>query len=178
MSTVEELRGGIARARAALRAAIPRVEEQWESPILDSEDEDEEAWSPRTMVQHTMVIELVYSAVLTGALSRDGTTMREALDAIPDGWIEKFGELGLPQMSLRSSADAVAAIDEQGPRVDSLLQSVTEGDLDLPADLWDGHIAALDAVGYESSRTVRGLLALCLWHNEVHAQQLAEAPLG
>ena len=31
--------------------------------------------------------------------------------------------------------------------------------------------------GTESSRTVDGLLALMLWHLEIHAKQLAEGPV-
>ena len=81
------------------------------------------------------------------------------------------------QMGLRSADDAVSAIDEQGPRVDQLLATVADGDLQLPADLWDAHVAALESFGYESSRTVEGLLALMLWHLEVHAKQLAGAPV-
>ena len=151
--------------------------QHWQSLILESEAEGEEAWLPRTMMQHALVIELVYSAVLQGGMTETGTTMRDALALISGGWEESYPDLGPMQMGLRSADDAVSAIDEQGPRVDQLLATVADGDLQLPADLWDAHVAALESFGYESSRTVEGLLALMLWHLEVHAKQLAGAPV-
>ena len=131
-ATPDEYGAGIAAARNSLRAKISAVAPRWQSRILESEGEDEEAWSPRTMVQHALVIDLVYSAVLRGGLTGTGTTMRDALALIAEGWEESYPDLGPTQMGLRSADDAVSAIDEQGPRVDQLLASVADRDLQRP----------------------------------------------
>lgn len=106
MATANELRDGIAGARAALQAAITASADNWEtSPPGD------DTWSPRQVAEHVIPSEIFFATNVCGACGYDG----------PDN--------PLSSAEFATASDALAALTAVTDAANAKIQHVQDAEL-------------------------------------------------
>ncbi len=142
MATADELRAGVAGARAALKVAIAASAGNWETP-KGTADDGEAGWSPRTVAEHVIPAEMMFATNICTACGYDGP------------------ENPLTSTEFASADDAIAALEAVAAAADSKVNYVQDEEL--------GKSAGGEGMG---AAPVAALMTMDVWHLADHAAQM------
>ena len=143
MASADELRQTITENRAKLREAIEGASGNW---VLGDVEGDEANWGSRKVAEHCIGSEAVFAGMVAGVM----------LSKAPER----------EELSLESSADAVAALEAAAASTDKVFRYVEDRDLAKTAPMPDGA---------PFSKDIEGVLTLAAYHLDDHAKQIANS---
>jgi len=143
MASADELRQTITENRAKLLEAIEGASGNW---VLGDVEGDEANWGSRKVAEHCIGSEAAFAGMVAGVM----------LSKAPER----------EELSLESSADAVAALEAAAASTDKVFRYVEDRDLAKTAPMPDG---------VPFSKDIEGVLTLAAYHLDDHAKQIANS---